>query len=102
MLVTRQWLLCVAAGAALAFTGAGVSAQTATDPEGLYGHEPTRLEKSNKMWNQNDICGKESFQKFSDYTADGALKRDAYMRDCLRKHHLPPRNDVAQPLPRSQ
>ena len=49
-----------------------------------------------------DTCGKESFQKFPDYTADGALKRDAYMRDCLRKHHLPPRNDVAQPLPRSQ
>ena len=102
MLVTRRWLLCVAAGATLAFTGAGVSAQTATDPEGLYGHEPTRLEKSNRMWTQSDTCGKESFQKFPDYTADGALKRDAYMRDCLRKHHLPPRNDVAQPLPRSQ
>jgi len=58
MRVTRRWLFCVAAGATLALTGAGVSAQTATDPEGLYGREPTRLEKSEKMWNQSDTCGK--------------------------------------------
>jgi hypothetical protein len=58
----------------------------------------TRLETSNKIWAKSDTCGKESFQKFPDYTAEGAAKRDAYMRECLRKNRLPPRNDLAQSL----
>lgn len=64
--------------------------------------EDTRLERANKKWAQSDTCGKESFRKFPDYTAEGAAKRDAYMRECLRKNRLPPRNDLAQPLPSGQ
>ncbi len=89
-------ILCLAAAAAL--EAADGRAQSKPDAGTLYQDEGTKLEKSNKMWNQNDDCGKESFRKFPDFTAEGALNRDAYMRACLRKHHLPPRNDLAQPL----
>jgi hypothetical protein len=64
--------------------------------------EDTRLERSNKKWAQNDTCGKESFHKFPDYTVEGAARRDAYMRECLRKNRLPPRSDMAQPPPQGQ
>ncbi|HXP75694.1 MAG TPA: hypothetical protein VN823_16245 [Stellaceae bacterium] len=90
--MSQRLLLWVAAAATVALTGTSGHTQAT-----LYEREGTRLENSNKMWNQNDTCGKESFQKFPDYTAEGAAKRDAYMRECLRKHHLPPRNDAAQP-----
>lgn len=92
MRVRKRLLLGMAAAAAVALTAASGHTQ-----DMLYEREGTKLENSNKMWNRSDICGKESFQKFPDYTAEGAAKRDAYMRECLRKHHLPPRNDVAQP-----
>jgi hypothetical protein len=62
----------------------------------------TRLDTSNKKWTQMDTCAKQSFQKFPDYTAEGATKRDAFVRDCLRMHRLPPRNNVAQPQPPQQ
>ncbi len=91
-----RWVLWLAATAVAAADG---RAQSPVNMGALYQNEGTKLEKSNKMWGENDTCGKESFRKFPDYTAEAALKRDAYMRDCLRKHHLPPRNDVAQPAP---
>lgn len=94
------WLAVAAVLAAAAADGRAQSRPSTTDTETLYQNEPTKLEKSNKMWEQNDACGKESFRKFPDFTAEAATARDAYMRDCLRKHHLPPRNDVAQPLGR--
>jgi hypothetical protein len=62
----------------------------------------TRLETSNKKWANMDTCAKQSFQKYPDYTAEGANKRDAFMRDCLRTHRLPPRNNLAQPQPPRQ
>jgi hypothetical protein len=91
------WLVAAAATACLGQSG---YAQTMpdTDTGTLYRDEGTKLQKSNKMWGQSDTCGKDSFRKFPDFTAEAALKRDAYMRDCLRKRHLPPRNDVARPL----
>lgn len=88
-----HWL--AAAGTLVA--AASGYAQSTTDKGTLYQDEGTRLEKSNKMWGQNDNCGKESFRKFPDYTTESARNRDAFMRDCLRKHRLPPRSDLAQP-----
>jgi hypothetical protein len=90
--VTR-WLVLWAAVAAVALVGASARAQDET----LGTPSDTKLERSNKKWAQNDTCGKESFRKFPDFTVEGAAKRDAYMRECLRKHRLPPRNDLAQP-----
>ena len=99
--LTMRWILSLAA-IVLGLTATDGRAQTKktpnTDTGTLYQDEGTKLDKSNRVWGANDKCGKESFRKFPDYTAEAALGRDAYMRDCLRKHHLPPRNDVAQPL----
>ena len=96
-----RWL-CVcwlaAAGAVATASDGGAQSKTTTDTGTLYQNDATKLEKSNKMWEQNDTCGKESFRKFPDFTAEAAASRDAYMRGCLRKNHLPPRNDVAGPL----
>lgn len=96
----RAVLFLAAMAAAGTWMGTSGHAQsnTGVDSRTLYQDEGTKLERSNKMWGQSDACGKESFRKFPDYTEEAALKRDAYMRDCLRKHHLPPRNDVARPL----
>ncbi|MGH7122861.1 MAG: hypothetical protein ACREFI_00715 [Stellaceae bacterium] len=92
---TVLWLVVAAAEVSAGTNG---DAQSTRDDTGtLFQDEGTKLEKSNKMWGQNDTCGKDSFRKFPDYTAEAALSRDAYMRDCLRKHHLPPRNDLVQP-----
>jgi hypothetical protein len=90
----RGWLaLWAVAAAVVAVTGTSALAQATLDTP-----PDTRLQTSNKIWAKSDLCGKESFQKFPDYTAEGAAKRDSYMRDCLRKNRLPPRNDLAQPL----
>jgi hypothetical protein len=91
-----QWVLWSALAATMVMTGA--RAQSRMGPDLLYQDEGSKLQKSNKIWEQNDTCGKDSFRKFPDFTAEAAQQRDAYMRDCLRKHHLPPRNDVARPL----
>ncbi len=95
---TRRLLPLWAAIAVVAAL-AGTSARA---QDTLGGPKDTRLEMSNKKWAQSDTCGKESFRKFPDYTTEGAAKRDAYMRECLRKNHLPPRNDLAQPLQSGQ
>ena len=92
------WLAAAAVVAMAATDSRAQSKASPTDPDTLYQDQPTRLQKSNKMWELSDNCGKESFRKFPDFTAEAATARDAYMRSCLRKHHLPPRNDVATPL----
>ena len=92
-----RWVLWLAV-AALAPAVTDARAQSEKGSDLLYQDEGTKLQKSNKMWEQSDTCGRDSFRKFPDFTAEAALKRDAYMRDCLRKHRLPPRNDVAQPV----
>ncbi len=97
-------MVWLAVAAVVAMAGTDCRAQSkpsrpsTTNLDTLYQDQPTRLQKSNRMWEQNDMCGKESFRKFPDFTAEAAAARDTYMRDCLRKHHLPPRNDVATPL----
>jgi hypothetical protein len=98
MRVTTGLLLSMAAVAAMAMTGTGGHAQGTLGNDSLFQNQGSRLQRSNKVWTQNDNCGRESFQKFPDYTPEGAANRDAYMRECLRRHHLPPRADVAQPL----
>jgi hypothetical protein len=99
MRVTTRLLLSMAAAAAVTVTGTGSGyAQATLGNDTLFQNQGSRLQKSNKIWTQNDNCGKESFQKFPDYTTEGAANRDAYMRECLRGHRLPPRADVAQPL----
>jgi hypothetical protein len=97
-----NWRLVGLLVALMALWAVGARAQSKPAPEKgsdrLFQDEGSRLERSNKVWQRNDTCGKDSFRKFPDFTAEAALQRDAYMRDCLRKNHLPPRNDVARPL----
>ena len=97
MRARRQWVLWLAVAAVMA-AATGSRAQSTKGSDTLYQDEGTKLEKSNSVWSQNDACGKDSFRKFPDFTPEAATSRDVFMRDCLRKHHLPPRNDVAQPL----
>jgi hypothetical protein len=92
-----EWLVLGAMVGAVV-TVAVVSARAQNPPPFSISVESSKLQLSREMWLQNDNCGKESFQKFPDYTAEGAANRDAYMRGCLRNHHLAPRNDLAQPL----
>jgi hypothetical protein len=100
MRVRWRAVLWLAVAAAEAWVGPSGHAQsTDTNTRTLYQDEGTKLEKSNKMWNQNDTCGRDSFRKYPDYTAEAAVKRDAFMRDCLRKHNLPPRNDLVPRRP---
>lgn len=100
MRVTTRLLLSMAAAAIVATTAMGSYAQSALGNDTLFQDQGSRLQKSNKIWAQSDNCGKESFQKFPNYTAESAANRDAYMRECLRRHGLPPRADVAQPQPK--
>ena len=72
----------------------GVSVNAEDTSTELFGKKPNRLGFSTEKWAQNDNCGKQSFQKYSDYTVQGGIQRDAYMRDCLRRHHIAPRNDL--------
>jgi hypothetical protein len=97
MWARQRLVLWLAAAGTLVVSVSGYP-QSTIDKDTLYQDQGSKLEKSNKMWAESDNCGKESFQKFPDYTAEGARNRDAFMRDCLRKHHLPPRSDLAQPL----
>src|SRR5262249_39595846 len=91
------WLAVAVAAACMGQSGYA-QIKPETDTGALFDDPGTKLSKSNKMWSQSDNCGKVSFQKFPDFTEEAALKRDAYMRECLRRHHLAPRNDVAGPL----
>ncbi len=98
-----RWQIVLWLSVAVMGLGAAAGRAQSTPPpekgsDRLFQDEGSRLERSNKIWQQNDTCGKDSFRKFPDFTAEAALQRDAFMRDCLRKHHLPPRNDVARPL----
>lgn len=44
-----------------------------------------------KRWTAMDRCASEAQQAFPDYSADAYAKRDARLRDCLERNHLPPR-----------
>ncbi len=56
-----------------------------------------RVKNSNAQWHAQDNCTRQAFQKHPDYTEEGAAKRDAFVRQCLRASRLPPRTDLAAP-----
>jgi hypothetical protein len=96
----RRLLLWIAAAAIVALTGTNGYSQSTDytrDTPGLWQDWSGRRYKSNELWKESDNCGLESFKKFSDYTVEGGLNRDAFMRQCLRSHHAPPRADLVQP-----
>ena len=101
MRVMKLSLLWMAAAAALASTGTpGYTQNTdySRGTPGLWQDWASRQQKSRQLWKDSDNCGSESFRKFPDYTTEGAVKRDAFMRECLRSHKAPPRADLAQPV----
>jgi len=55
-----------------------------------------------KRWHTADDCNREAFKKYPDYTQEGAAKRDAFLRACLRDHRLPPPGNTGQAQPQSQ
>jgi hypothetical protein len=95
--VSRVFALFLSVVVASSTSGMSARAQGAETGETLYEPGDSRLEFSNKKWTQSDACGKESFRKFPDYTEQAAIQRDAYMRECLRNHNLPPRADLVKP-----
>jgi hypothetical protein len=93
----RRLLLWIAAAAIVAMMGTNGYTQQPPGTYGLYESPGSHKQLSDRMWSQNDLCGRESFKRFPDYTVEGAAQRDAYMRKCLHKYGLPPRTDLAQP-----
>jgi hypothetical protein len=95
--MSRVFALLLTSAVALAASGMSARAQETKNGQTLYEQRDSRLELSNKKWAQSDTCGKESFHKFPDFTEQAATQRDAYMRECLRNHNLPPRADLVKP-----
>lgn len=95
--VSRVFALLLSVALAPAAGGMSARAQATGQDDTLYLPRDTRLELSNKKWAQSDACGKASFRKFPDFTEQAAIRRDVYMRECLRNHNLPPRADLAKP-----
>lgn len=59
----------------------------------LLPHSSARADQNQKdanaAWKQANLCAKDAFKKFPDYTVDSNAKRDAARRECLRDHKLP-------------
>jgi len=92
--VTRNWSIWIAiAVAAAASAGAAVAGM---------GADNTRIDSPNKRWHTADDCNREAFKKYPDYTQEGAAKRDAFLRACLRDHRLPPPGNTGQAQPQGQ
>ena len=89
--MTRKLTISVVAAAAM--TAAMATAGLADD---------TRLDSPRKRWQASDQCNREAFKKYPDYTQEGAAKREAYIRECLNAHHLPPQSNSSQPKPTGQ
>jgi Ni/Co efflux regulator RcnB len=88
--VTRKLTISVVAAAMMAATAtAGLTAET-------------RMDSPSKRWHAADQCNRDAFKKYPDYTQQGAAKREAYVRGCLREHRLPPQNNSGQPKPTGQ
>lgn len=62
-------------------------------------HADNRLNGTNRQWVTADNCSRNSFKKYPDYTMEGALKRDAFVRECLRDNRQVPRADLVPPQP---
>lgn len=50
-------------------------------------------------WKLMDSCAKQAQQRFPDFTADAAARRDEMLKQCLESNNLPPR---APEMPGSQ
>jgi hypothetical protein len=85
----------------IAFTAlvAVAAAEAATSGAGT---DNTRINGPSTRWHAADDCNREAFKKYPDYTQEGAAKRDAYLRQCLRDHHLPPPGNPVQTKPQGQ
>ena len=81
---------------AFAAVAAVAAAQAATPGAGT---DNTRISGPAKRWRAADDCNREAFKKFPDYTQEGAAKRDAFLRQCLRDRRLPPPGDSGQTKP---
>ena len=53
-----------------------------------------RQQQSFAAWHIQDLCARDAFRKFPDYTVEGNAARDRYIRSCEVRHHLPPRADL--------
>jgi hypothetical protein len=89
--VTRKLTISIAMAAAM-------TAATATAGLGA----DTRMDSPSKRWHASDQCNRDAFKKYPDYTQEGAAKREAFIRECLRGHRLPPQNNPGQPKPTGQ
>jgi len=60
------------------------------------GPDNERIDNPSKRWHAADDCNRQAFKKFPDYTQEGAAKREAFLRQCLRDKHLPPAESSGQ------
>jgi len=79
-----------------------ILALTASAAMAGMGPDNTRIDAPTKRWHAADDCSREAFKKYPDYTQEGAAKRDAYLRQCLRDHRLPPPGNSGQSKPSGQ
>jgi hypothetical protein len=56
-------------------------------------------QKAFNAWKQGDVCARDAFKKFPDYTVESNAKREAARQACLRDHHLPVTGDTAATTP---
>ncbi len=71
-------LLLVAIGAAWAQVPAEAQ---------IPGYNPWK--QSETVWKQRDICRRNAFKQFPDYTPEGNAKRDRAEQRCLESNNLP-------------
>ena len=56
--------------------------------------DSVRQQQSVETWHRQNLCAREAFQRFPDYTPEGNAARDKAIRACEARHHLPPRADL--------
>jgi hypothetical protein len=60
-----------------------------------------REQQSFYIWHQQDLCAKQAFEKFPDYTPSSNRARVEATRACDNLHNVPPRADLgASPVHR--
>ncbi len=86
----KPWIL--AGGCLLALAAAQASAQQIAP-------QPSPLQSSQGRWAASDKCIKDATAQFPDLDQASLHKRDLYVDDCLKRHHLPPRAHLAPDTP---
>jgi hypothetical protein len=56
------------------------------------------FKRNSSVWRNNDLCARQAFKQFPDYTPEGNAKRDHAMQQCLAATPAPPR-DSTNPKP---